>query len=192
MQQGKTPIHRQNNPYPKHIRDTCYHCNGRAHKSNVCPTRRVVAIAEERVKEEKKRKGYLVENNEYADVEFAREEFDERVNFMLQRILLASKDEGQRTNMVKTHCSIKNKVCNLIVDNGSIENLVSQNSVDYLKLSIELHEKPHTLGWVNNGSKLRVTLPSRVPISIGKHYREDAIYDIIDMDVFHILLGRPL
>jgi hypothetical protein len=48
----------------------------------------------------------------------------------LQRLLLASKEEGQRKNLFKTHCSVKNKVCDMIVDNGSTENLVSQKLVD--------------------------------------------------------------
>jgi hypothetical protein len=109
----------------------------------------------------------------------------------LKRILQASKDEGQRKNLFKIHCAIKNKVCNLIVDNGSTENLVSQKLVDYLMLSTKPHEKPYTLGWVGNGSQVRVTLACRVPISIGKHYKEEVLCDVLDMDVCHILLGRP-
>ena len=48
----------------------CYHCNERCHISNACPTRRVVAIAEEREEEEEK-VGHAVEDDEYAGVEFA-------------------------------------------------------------------------------------------------------------------------
>lgn len=72
----------------------CYHCNRTSHISNVCPARRVVAIAEE-IEEEDEREGHAVENNEYAGVEFAEEESDERVNFLFHRILLSSKDEGK-------------------------------------------------------------------------------------------------
>ena len=36
-----------------------------------------------------------------------------------------------------------------------------------------------------------MTLSCRVPISIGKHYKEEVLCDVIDMDVCHILLGRP-
>lgn len=50
--------------------------------------------------------------------------------------------------LFKVYCSIKNKVHSLIVDNGSTKNLVSHKFVDYLKLSIEPHEKPYTLVWV--------------------------------------------
>ncbi|XP_058774997.1 uncharacterized protein LOC131649250 [Vicia villosa] len=93
VQQGKTPIQRPNNPYARPSIDTCYHCNGRGHKSNVCPTRRVAAVVEEREGDEE-REDPTLKNDEYADVEFAVEESDERVNFVLQRMLLASKDEG--------------------------------------------------------------------------------------------------
>ncbi|KAI5407589.1 hypothetical protein KIW84_053734 [Lathyrus oleraceus] len=109
VQQGKTPVQRQNNPHVIPTRDTCYHCNGRGHKSNVFPTRKDVVIAKEREWEEEREKP-TVENNEYARVEFAEEEFDVRINFMLHRILLASKEERQHMNLFKTHCYIKNKV----------------------------------------------------------------------------------
>ncbi|MCH91123.1 putative Ty3-gypsy-like retroelement pol polyprotein [Trifolium medium] len=57
-------------------------------------------------------------------------------------------------------------------ENGSTENLVLQKLEDYLKLSKKTHEKAYTLGWVSKGSRVRVALACRVPISIGKHYRE--------------------
>ncbi|KAI5430219.1 hypothetical protein KIW84_034699 [Lathyrus oleraceus] len=75
-----------------------HHCNGRGRISNACPTRRVIVVAEEWEEEEEK-VGHAVENDEYARVEFAEEEYDKRVNFMLQRILLASKDERKRKNL---------------------------------------------------------------------------------------------
>lgn len=110
---------------------------------------------------------------------------------MLQRILLASKDEWQRKNLFKIHCSIKNNVCNLIMDSGSMENQVSPKLVDYLKLSIEPHDKTYTIDWIKKGSQVRVTLTCRVPISIRKYYREHVFYDVLNMDVCHILFGRP-
>lgn len=36
-----------------------------------------------------------------------------------------------------------------------------------------------------------MSLTCRVPISIGKHYKEEVLCDVLDMDVCHILLGRP-
>ncbi|XP_057250722.1 uncharacterized protein LOC130591424 [Beta vulgaris subsp. vulgaris] len=187
VSQGKAPAQKQNNPYVRPSGDTCYHCNGKGHRSNVCPTRRVTAVLEGGEDGGE----FEGENDEYAYAEFAEEESEDRVNFVLQRVLLASKEEGQRKNLFKTHCSIQNKVCNLIVDNGSTENLVFQKLVEYLKLSTTPHEKPYALGWVSKGSQVRVTMTCRVPISIGKHYKDEVMCVVLDMDVCHIVLGRP-
>ena len=54
---------------------------------------------------------------------------------MSQRMSIAPKGEGQHKNLFKTHFSVKKKMCNLFLDNGSTENLVSQNLVDSCKLS---------------------------------------------------------
>jgi len=68
---------------------------------------------------------------------------------------------------------------------------VSSKFLDSFKLSIETHEKPYTLGWVSKGSQVRVTLSCRVPISIGKHYKEKVICDVLNMNVCHILHSIP-
>jgi hypothetical protein len=40
------------------------------------------------------REQHTADEDEYAEVEFAQEESDERVNIVLQRLLLASQEEG--------------------------------------------------------------------------------------------------
>ena len=110
---------------------------------------------------------------------------------MVQRVLLSSKEDGQRNNLFRSHCLVKNKVCDLIMDNGSCENLVSQKLVDYLKLPTEPLDTPYLLGWVKKGPQVQVTQTCKLPISIGKHYKEDVICDVLDMNTCHVLLGRP-
>lgn len=182
-QQNKAPFQRQSNPYARPTIDKCYRCHGQGHKSNVCPSRRTVALVGEEEEHD--------EEDEYAGVEFAEEESNEVLSLVLQRILLSSKDEGQRKKLFQTHCTVAEKLCNLIVDNGSTENLVSEKLVDYLKLPTKPHEKPYALGCVRKGSQVRVTMTCKVPISVGKHYKEDVLCDVLDMDVCHVLLGRP-
>ncbi|KAI5419645.1 hypothetical protein KIW84_043708 [Lathyrus oleraceus] len=72
VQQGNSQVHRQNNPYDKPNSNTCYLCNGRSHRSNVCPTRKVAAIAEER-EDVEERVRHIVENDEYSGIEFSEE-----------------------------------------------------------------------------------------------------------------------
>lgn len=178
------------NPYVKASGEKCYRCGGVGHKSNVCPSREAPSKRTTAIVNEEDDKD-ADNSDEYADVEFAEEESEERVNIVLQRILLSTKEEGQRKNLFKAHCSVMNKLCNLIVDNGSTENLVSRKLVEYLQLPTQPHERPYSLGWVSRGSQVRVSLVCNVPIAIGKHYREEVRCDVLDMDVCHVLLGRP-
>lgn len=91
-----TPTRAQNqkpgNPYAKPTGDKYYCCQGYGHRSNVCPSRKTVAILNEEDGEDEK-------NNEYEGAKFAVEESEERVSFVLQRILLSSKEKGQRKNL---------------------------------------------------------------------------------------------
>ena len=130
-------------------------------------------------------------DEDYDGVEFAEEDLSEKINIVVQRVLLSSKEDGQRNNLFMSHCSVNNKVSDLIMDNGSCENLVSQKLVDYLKLPTEPLDTPYSLGWVKKGPQVQVTQTCKVSISIGKHYKEDVICDVLDMNTCHVLLGRP-
>ncbi|KAL4179650.1 hypothetical protein AMTRI_Chr13g88330 [Amborella trichopoda] len=50
-------------------------------------------------------------------------------------------------------------VCNLIIDGGSCENIVSQEMLDKLKLKKESHPKPYKITWFKRGNKLPEGLP---------------------------------
>lgn len=155
----KTP-----NPYAKPTGFKCYRCGLPGHRSNECPTRRTVGLIDGESEGE---------HNEYEDAEFAEEDLSEKVNIVLQRVLLTPKEEGQRKNLFRSHCAINRKVCNLIIDNGSCENLVSQKLVDHLGLPTQPHSSPYSLGWVKKGPQVQVTRTCKVPLSIGKRRSRD-------------------
>ena len=177
------------NPYSKPAGITCYRCLKQGHRSHECPEGQrqlVIMDGSEGYEEEESE-----ESDPYEGAEFATEESSERVNLVLQRMLLAPKEEGQRHSIFKSFCTVKNKVCNLIVDNGSCENFVSKKLVAHLQLATEAHNAPYSLGWVKKGPCERVTEVCKVPLSIGKHYSDEVRCDVLDMDACHILLGRP-
>ncbi|KAI3701642.1 hypothetical protein L6452_26873 [Arctium lappa] len=174
---SKTP-----NLYAKPMSLKCYRCGQPGHRFNECTNRRTTTLVDgEESGEDDTCEGFS----------FAEEESEEKVNIVLQRVLFSSKEEGQRKNLFRSHCSINKKVCNLIIDNGSCENLVSRKLVDRLNLPTQPQEAPYSLGWIKKGPQVRVTQTFRVPISIVKYYQEDVTCDVLDMDPCHILLGRP-
>ncbi|KAL9677896.1 hypothetical protein QQ045_015733 [Rhodiola kirilowii] len=103
--------------------------------------------------------------------------------------------QGHRSNVCPTRTTVallkEREAEEQDEDNGSAENLVSQKLVDHLKLPTDPHERPYALGWVSKDFQIRVTWNCRVPISIRKHYREEVPCNVIDMDIFHVLFGRP-
>ena len=89
-----------------------------------------------------------------------------------------------------SRCLIKNKVCNLIIDNDSCKNIVSTTLVDYLKLETELH--PYLHCWVDQEGSLHPCNESlSYPCFNWQVYQYSVTYDVVDMDACRILLGRP-
>lgn len=98
-------------------------------------------------------------------------------------MVLSSKEDNQCMNLSKTHYSINNKLCNLIMDNGST---LSQKLVAHLRLTAEVHEKLYILIGVSKNSQVDVSSTCKVPISIGKYYHDEVIYDVLNMNVCHV------
>ena len=60
-------------------------------------------------------------------------------------------DTIQKHQIFYSRYLVKNKVYNLVIDNGSYENIISNALVDYLKLETESHLHPYTIGWIKKG-----------------------------------------
>ena len=78
----------------------------------------------------------------------------------------------------------------MVIDSGSIDNLVSIEMVEKLGLKRMKHPTPYKVSWLQKGHQLLVNEQCIVEFQIGT-YKDEILCDIMLMDVFHILLGRP-
>jgi hypothetical protein len=113
---------------------------------------------------------------------------------MLRKVLLKPEVEVekpvQRTSLFRTACKTNYRVCKVIIDSGSIDNLVSTEMVEKLELETTMHLKPYKVSWLQKGNHVMVAKQCLVEFKI-EGYRDEILCDVIPMDVCHILLGRP-
>ncbi|GJR73170.1 phospholipase D zeta 1-like protein isoform X1 [Tanacetum coccineum] len=96
-----------------------------------------------------------------------------------------------RNNIFRTQCTSKGKVCMVIVDGGSCENMVATTMVEKLSLPTQKHPDPYKLIWLKKGNLVQVTHKCLVQFSIGNKYTNELWCEVIPMDACHILLGCP-
>jgi hypothetical protein len=85
---------------------------------------------------------------------------------------------------------IKDKLCRIIVDNGSCNNIASQQLVERLGLKQRRHPSPYKIQLLNECGTLRVRNIVSVPFSIGR-YSDQVECDVVPMQACQLLLGRP-
>lgn len=185
---SKSTVHKRNsgNAYAKPSLDICFRCSQPGHRSNECPRRTRVGVVNEEEEGE---------NEEHGDeeVEYTSGDKGEHVACIVRRSLLAPTQEEnhQRHNLFRISCTIQQKVCDVIIDSCSVENLVSKALVKKLQLKTSKHPSPYKISWIKKGAEAKVTEVCKVPLSIGKTYKDEITCDVIDMDACHVLLGRP-
>ena len=78
----------------------------------------------------------------------------------------------------------------MIIYSGSTDNLVSTKMEEKLGLKRMKHPTPYKVSWLQKRHHLPVNEHFNVEFQIGT-YKDVVLCDIMLMDVFHILLGRP-
>jgi hypothetical protein len=113
---------------------------------------------------------------------------------MMRKVLLKPEKEAenlaQRNSLFQTACKTKERVCKVIMDNGSIDNLISIDMVEKMELETIIHPSPYRVSWLQKGHQVNVTKQCLVEFKIGG-YKDEILCDFIPMDVCHLLLGRP-
>ncbi|GKV07344.1 hypothetical protein SLEP1_g19138 [Rubroshorea leprosula] len=173
----------------------CFKCQGFGHIASDCPNRRIITIIGGEI-------------HEVLDGE-AEKEISDEIKPQLQEELIAA-DHGEslvvcrsphdtitkdevwlRHNIFHTRCTSQEKACNVIIDSGSSENVVSSYMVEKLRLPVKDLSHPYKLQWLRKGNEVKVTKRCLISFSIGNRYQDEVWYDVIPMDDCHLLLGRP-
>jgi hypothetical protein len=158
----------------------CFTCGKNGHKSYECPDKKKEG-GETHIAEAQR------QNVEAEDVEGGR-------SLVMRKVLLTPEKEAenpvQRNSLFRTACKTKDRVCKVIVDSGSTDNLVSTEMVEKMELETIEHPSPYRVSWLQKGHQVNVTKQCLVEFKIGG-YNDKILCDVIPMDVCHLLLGRP-
>jgi hypothetical protein len=80
---------------------------------------------------------------------------------MMKKVLLKPELEVekpvQRKSLFKTTFKTKDRLCKVIIDSGSIDNLVSIEMVDKLEMETTEHTSPYRVSWLQKGHQVMVT-----------------------------------
>jgi hypothetical protein len=62
--------------------------------------------------------------------------------------------------------------------------------VEKMELEMTAHPNLYKFSWLKKGHQVMVSKKFQVEFKIGG-YKDEILYDVIPMDVFHVLLGKP-
>jgi hypothetical protein len=158
----------------------CFICGKIRHKSYECPDRKKDS-GETHIVESQRR------NIEAEDAKGRR-------SLMMRKVLFKMEKEverpTQRNSLFRTTCKTKYRICRVIVDSGSTDNLISTEMLEKLELETVVQPSPYRVSWLQKGHQVNATKYCLVEFTIGG-YKDEILCDVIPMDVCHLLLGRP-
>jgi hypothetical protein len=171
----------------------CFRCLGVGHIASQCPNKRtMIARVDGKVETESDGNDDQMPPPEDAcddDVEYPVEGESLVARLALSAQVKEDDMEQQRENIFHTGCHINNKVCTMMINEGSCTNVASTTLVEKLNLPTLKHPRPYKLQWLNDCGEVKVNKQVLISFSIGK-YKEEVLCDVVPMHVGHILLGR--
>lgn len=175
-----------------------YKCGGCGHFAMVCPTKEqrlalncqnMTTTADDKVTSD-------TEEDTKATGPKEIQQGSQLLVCVIRRILTRQKKEEMTgndwlcNNIFNTQGEYEGRSLNLIIDNESGMNVISQEVVQKLKLPLEKHPQPYRLRWVDDIAIL-VKHQCLINFSLRKHYVHTIHCDVIHMKACHLLLDHP-
>nr|GEY01488.1 hypothetical protein [Tanacetum cinerariifolium] len=165
----------------------CFNCQRIGHLKRDCPNKHFLTLIDEA--------DPLYDTEDEVETEVV---YPDRGELLVTRRLLnvdvLDQDDDTtwlRTNIFRTQCTTKSKICTVIIDGGNCKNMVSTTMVEKLGLPIQNHPDPYQFTWLKKGNLVKVTHRCLVHFSVGNKYTDELWCEVIPMDASHILLGCP-
>jgi hypothetical protein len=95
-------------------------------------------------------------------------------------VAAVKEENNKRHKVFHTRGMTKDRLYWIIVDNGSCNNIASQELVEKLGLKQRCHPYPYKIQWLNECGTLRVSNIVIVPFSIGR-YSDQVECDVVPM-----------
>ncbi|XP_031398394.1 uncharacterized protein LOC116208956 [Punica granatum] len=160
------------------ISKQCFKCREFGHIASECPNRKIISLVEE-ANDEPVYDTYDDKENEVEQEEVTYG--DQGKALVVQRILKSAHvedDKWLQHNIFHTRCTSHGKVCTVIIDSGSCENVISTTMVEKLHLKVEPHPDPYKLSWLKKDNDVHVNKRCLVQFSIGTHYKDEIMCDV--------------
>jgi hypothetical protein len=85
---------------------------------------------------------------------------------------------------------VKGTQLHFIIDKSIHKNLISVEAFKRLALPTKPHPQPYSIGWLHQGSDLRVSQQCQLSYDI-KPFKDEGLCDVAPLEVCDVLLGQP-
>jgi hypothetical protein len=97
-------------------------------------------------------------------------------------------EEGE--HLFHSQMWVKGTPLHFIIDSGRQKNLILAEVIKWLTLPTTSHPQPYTIGWLRQGSDLRVGQQCRLSYGINP-FKDEVLCDVSPLEVCDVLLGQP-